>query len=255
VCLPIQRYKCGSLKHGEESSGYNLCPWVLAEIYTKRYAEGMHRFLVAFLVASTLAWPQLPRRPQRPARATPVSQPAWGPDDAPTYASDLISLPQVLSNRPDITGIPPEAKKTMVHRCMYSPSQSGATPAHNRYYWYESEPKWLASLPSDHPLRRMVETVVESCPLSSNRTPAQIAAASAPPRVIMAPVNTPSRVEQALGFKAEGLENELSVLHLYRGEFSQVELARDSFKFSEIFSAYLRAYGTSCDKYLPKDKV
>lgn len=184
-----------------------------------------------------------------------MSQPAWGPDDAPGYASDVLLLPQALYNRPEIAGLPAEAQTTSVWRCIYSPSQSGATPAHNRYYWFSSEPAWLASLPADHPLRRVVEPVAASCPLSSNRTPAQIAAASAPPRVNMAPVNTASRVPQPLGFTAAGLEYEPSVLHLYRGEFSHVEMARDSIQFGELFSGYLRAYGTACSGYLPNDKI
>ncbi|MFN7937102.1 MAG: hypothetical protein U0R19_27510 [Bryobacteraceae bacterium] len=217
----------------------------------------MNRMVAALLAASALAWPQLPRarRPQQQAPARTVSQPGWGPDDAPSYAADLMQLQQALVNRPDISGLPPEAQKAMVWRCMYSPSQSGVTPAHNRYYWFEAEPKWLASLPSDHPLRRMVEPVVQSCPRSSNRTPAQIAAGSPPPRAVMAPVTTPSRAAQPLGFTAAGLENEPAVVHLYRGEFDQVGLSRSSLQFGELFSGYLRAYGSRCDAHLPPNKV
>lgn len=82
-----------------------------------------------------------------------------------------------------------------------------------------------------------------------------MAAASPPPRVVMAPVTTPSSAAQPLGFSAAGLENEPAVLHLYRGEFEQVGLSRGSLQFGELFSGYLRAYGSKCDAHLPKNKV
>lgn len=56
-------------------------------------------------------------------------------------------------------------------------------------------------------------------------------------------------------FSASGLRNEALLTNLYIGNFKGIDFDRTNVLFQGLFSEYLRAYGTHCDAYLPKNKV
>jgi len=56
-------------------------------------------------------------------------------------------------------------------------------------------------------------------------------------------------------FSASGLHNEALLTNLYIGNFKGIEFDRTNVLFEGLFSDYLRAYGSHCDAYLPKNKV
>ena len=56
-------------------------------------------------------------------------------------------------------------------------------------------------------------------------------------------------------FSASGLRNEALLTNLYIGNFKGIDFDRTNVLFAGLFSDYLRAYGSHCDAYLPKNKV
>lgn len=56
-------------------------------------------------------------------------------------------------------------------------------------------------------------------------------------------------------FSANGLRNETLVKKIYRGEFTDINLARDDMRFAVLYNAYLESYGRQCPTYLPANKV
>lgn len=56
-------------------------------------------------------------------------------------------------------------------------------------------------------------------------------------------------------FSASGLRNEALLTNLYIGNFKGIDFDRTNVLFEGLFSDYLRAYGSHCDAYLPKNKV
>src|SRR5262249_2064837 len=56
-------------------------------------------------------------------------------------------------------------------------------------------------------------------------------------------------------FSASGLRNEALLTNLYIGNFRGIDFDRTNVLFAGLFSDYLRAYGSHCDAYLPKNKV
>jgi hypothetical protein len=56
-------------------------------------------------------------------------------------------------------------------------------------------------------------------------------------------------------FSASGLHNEALLTNLYIGNFKGIDFDRTNVLFEGLFSDYLKAYGSHCDAYLPKNKV
>ena len=56
-------------------------------------------------------------------------------------------------------------------------------------------------------------------------------------------------------FSASGLHNEALLTNLYIGNFKGIDFDRTNVLFQGLFGDYLRAYGSHCDAYLPKNKV
>ena len=56
-------------------------------------------------------------------------------------------------------------------------------------------------------------------------------------------------------FSASGLHNEALLTNFYIGNFKGIDIDRTNVLFEGLFSDYLRAYGSRCDAYLPKNKV
>jgi hypothetical protein len=56
-------------------------------------------------------------------------------------------------------------------------------------------------------------------------------------------------------FSASGLHNEALLTNFYIGNFKGIDFERTNVLFGGLFSDYLRAYGSHCDAYLPKNKV
>src|SRR5690242_2934932 len=56
-------------------------------------------------------------------------------------------------------------------------------------------------------------------------------------------------------FSASGLHNEALLTNFYIGNFKGIDFDRTNVLFEGLFNDYLRAYGSHCDAYLPKNKV
>jgi len=56
-------------------------------------------------------------------------------------------------------------------------------------------------------------------------------------------------------FTSKGLNYESELMAIYLGDFKHARLKRGGLAVSGMFRKYLKAYGTFCDAYLPKDKV
>ena len=56
-------------------------------------------------------------------------------------------------------------------------------------------------------------------------------------------------------FSASGLHNEALLTNLYIGNFKGIDFDRTNVLFEGLFSDYLKAYGSHCAAYLPKNKV
>lgn len=177
--------------------------------------------------------------------------PASGVRPGTLQGMNTAPLQQVLAGRAGFTGLPADAGGTMVVSCKYAPARAG-TPAVERIYWYEYQPEWVSAVAPAHPIHRLVRGAAVVCPPAFSGGGATAAAPVSTPAA--APAAPPEPPVSAV-FTAKGLENEPTFNGLYSGQFTKIELERESPMFSALFASYLNSYGAQCDRYLPANKV
>lgn len=203
----------------------------------------MKRGILTVLLTASAGWAQ---GPADPSAGNVVVRPGA------LQAMSTSQLRQVMAGRTGFAGLPPAAALSPVVTCQYAPRQTAGARVEVRHYWYEAPPTWLTSVPAAHPIHRLVRGAATTCPADSAATSTE---AAAPSSAAAAAANDTATGGPTPNFTAKGLENEPTLVHLYRGDFRKIELERESTLFGALFSAYLNAYGRRCASFLPANKV
>jgi hypothetical protein len=128
----------------------------------------------------------------------------------------------------------------------------------SKYLWYKQPPVWLASVAKTHPIRELIPSSAEQCPSGSVNS-GGLAKNKPVPQNYEGPVLAapPPELEKltASSLITSGLRFGSDIKNIYLGEFGKVNTDNKQPLFRVLMTQYLYQYGSSCDRYLPRNKV